>query len=86
MVNMGDFELGVSGDADVSSVILDLFCPWFTAPVYHKGADKQHSWKYLRGIQRHYHFHRQAGEAFDKSPVGNNYKFICVKKPIRSLS
>ena len=27
-----------------------------TAPVYHKGADKQHCWKYLRGIQRHYHF------------------------------
>ena len=59
MVNMGDFELGVSGDADVSSVILDLFCPWlYRLRSIIREADKQHSWKYPRGILRHYHFLR----------------------------
>ena len=57
MVNMGDLELGVSGDADVSSVISDLFCPWlYRVRSIIREADKQHSWRDLRGIPRHYHF------------------------------
>ena len=75
MVNMGGFELNVSRCGCIFCHFRSLLPLIVSGPVYHKEADKQHSWKYLRGILRHY--------ICKDKPVtllitGNNYKFICV--------